>query len=436
MLGSTRFDVLEADRTGVADLSGALDRLLAGELGGVLVRGWVDAQPLERLVRVIEANLASDAPVLTSGFPLHFRSFFLGRALDLAATDGVGYFEEATRWAGELAELERLAESDLGARAAELLSLLGDGDPVEAPPGPDDTRYIPLTIRCHETGGFIPPHCEQTQRDRAQYDDLRHKLDPRSILGQAIALQAPAAGGELAVYRLRYDQLDPALIVDGRLLLANAYFELGELGAARLLLENLPENDLSPDRFWRKHYMLASVYLADASLNRALSGATNLVQLAKGISNSVYAARSVDFHGDVLRRMGQPDDAVAMFERNLATNIPPDWRRTALLKIVDLYVEENRLTNAVQRLQRLFIRHPGDPATGLAHLTLGELRLRQFYDLPDASRLQSTNLLSEALGHFDVILKAMPMRTWRANRGLDAAGRFGSGPVSLGRIFN
>ncbi len=213
---------------------------------------------------------------------------------------------------------------------------------------------------------------------------------------------------------------DP-LIVDGRLLLANAYFELGELGAARLILENLPENDLSPDRFWRKHYMLASVYLADASLNRALSGATNLVQLAKGISNSVYAARSVDFHGDVLRRMGQPDDAVAMFERNLATNIPPDWRRTALLKIVDLYVEENRLTNAVQRLQRLFIRHPGDPVTGLAHLTLGELLLRQFYGMPDASRFHSTNLLSQALGHFDVILKG------EADAGLEGKSWLGRG---------
>jgi len=197
---------------------------------------------------------------------------------------------------------------------------------------------------------------------------------------------------------------DP-LIVDGRLLLAKAYFELGELGAARLLLENLPDTGLSPERFWQKHHMLASVYLGEASLDRALGGATNLVQLAKGIADPVFAARSADFHGDVLLRMSQPDAAVGLYEQNLATNVPPDWRRSALLKIVDLYVEENQLSNAVQRLQRLFIRHPGDPATGLAHLTLGELRLRQFYRLPDASRLQSTNLLSEALGHFDVILK-------------------------------
>ena len=197
---------------------------------------------------------------------------------------------------------------------------------------------------------------------------------------------------------------DP-LIVDGRLLLANAYFELKELGAARLLLENLPDAGLSPERFWQKHHLLASVYLGEASLERAFSGATNLVQLAKGIADPVFAARSVDFHGDVLRRMSQPDAAVALYEQNLATNIPANWRRAALLKIVDLYVAENRLTNAVQRLELLFIRHPGDPATGLAHLTLGELRLRQFYGLPDASRLKSTNLLSDALGHFDVVLQ-------------------------------
>ena len=88
--------------------------------------------------------------------------------------------------------------------------------------------------------------------------------------------------------------------------------------------------------------------------------------------------------------MSQLDAAVVLYEQNLATNVPPDWRRSALLKIVDLYVEENQLSNAVQRLQRLFIRHPGDPATGLSHLTLGELRLRQFYELPDASRLNFT----------------------------------------------
>ncbi|MEE2947171.1 MAG: tetratricopeptide repeat protein [Verrucomicrobiota bacterium] len=227
-------------------------------------------------------------------------------------------------------------------------------------------------------------------------------LNKLGKLQECIAALEPADGPFQRAASAR--PADP-LIVDGRLLLANAYFELSELGAARLLLENLPDNGLSPVRFWRKHHMLSSVYLADASLKRALSGATNLVLLAKGIADPVYAARSVDFHGDVLRRMRQPDDAVALYERNLADNIPSDWRRTALLKIVDLYVEENRLTNAVQRLQRLFIRHPGDPATGLAHLTLGELRLRQFYEIPDANRLQSTNLLSEALGHFDVILK-------------------------------
>ncbi len=221
-------------------------------------------------------------------------------------------------------------------------------------------------------------------------------------LKESIAALEPADG---PFQRAASTRPGDPLIVDGRLLLAKAYFDLEELGAARLLLENLPDTGLSPERFWQKHHMLASVYLGEASLDRALSGATNLVQLAKGIADPMFAARSADFHGDVLRRMSQPDAAVGLYEQNLLTNIPSDWRRSALLKIVDLYVEENRLSNAVQRLQRLFIRHPGDPATGLAHLTLGELRLRQFYGLPDANRLQYTNLLSEALGHFDVILK-------------------------------
>ena len=195
------------------------------------------------------------------------------------------------------------------------------------------------------------------------------------------------------------------LIIDGRLLLANAYFELEELGAARLLLENLSDEGLSPERFWQKYHLLASVYLAETSLDRALSGATNLVQLAKGIADPVFTARSADFHGDVLREMEKLNEAILVYEQNLTTNVPVGWRRSALLKIADVYVQENRLSNAVQRLERFFIQHPNDPATSLSHMTLGELRLRQFYALPEAGRPRSTNLLSEAVGHFDVVLK-------------------------------
>ena len=136
------------------------------------------------------------------------------------------------------------------------------------------------------------------------------------------------------------------LVIDGRLLLANAYFELRELGAARLLLENLSDEGLSPERFWQKYHLLASVYLAEKSLDQALSGATNLVQLARGIADPVFTARSADFHGDVLRQMEKPDEAILVYEQNLTTNAPVDWRRSALLKIADVYVEGDRLSNA------------------------------------------------------------------------------------------
>ena len=186
------------------------------------------------------------------------------------------------------------------------------------------------------------------------------------------------------------------LVIDGRLLLANAYFELKELGAARLLLENLSDVSLSSERFWQKYHLLASVYLAEASLDRALEGAKNLVQFAKGITDPVFAARSIDFHGDVLTRMEKADEAISIYEQNLATNVPVDWRRAALLKISDVYLNEDRLSNAIHRLERFFIKHPNDPANGLSHMTLGELRLRKFYSIPESSRPNNTNLLSQA----------------------------------------
>ena len=196
------------------------------------------------------------------------------------------------------------------------------------------------------------------------------------------------------------------LIIDGRLLLANAYFELEELGAARLLLENLSDVSLSSERFWQKYHLLASVYLAETSLDRALNGAKNLVQFAKGIPDPVFTARSIDFHGDVLKRMQKSDEAINVYEKNLLTNVPVDWRRSALLKISDVYLNEGRLSNAIQRLERFFVKHPNDPANGLSHMTLGELRLRQFYEISESGRPKNTNLLSQAIGHFDVVLQS------------------------------
>ena len=194
------------------------------------------------------------------------------------------------------------------------------------------------------------------------------------------------------------------LVIDGRLLLANAYFEMKELGAARLLLENLSDEGLTPERFWQKYHLLASVYLAEKSLDQALSGATNLVQLARGIADPVFTARSADFHGDVLREMEAG-------RCHLGLRAKPDHQRTGRLAPVGPAENcrrvrgGNRLSNAVQRLERFFIQ-PNDPATGLSHMTLGELRLRQFYALPEAGKPKSTNLLSEAIGHFDVVLQS------------------------------
>ncbi len=196
------------------------------------------------------------------------------------------------------------------------------------------------------------------------------------------------------------------LIIDGRLLLANAYFELEELGASRLLLENISDVSLSSERFWQKYHLLASVYLAEASLDRALNGAKNLVQFAKEITDPIFTARSIDFHGDVLKRMNKSDEAISVYEQNLVTNVPVDWRRSALLKISDVYLSEGRISNAIQRLERFFVKHPNDPANGLSHMTLGELRLRQFYAISESSRPKYTNLLSQAIGHFDVVLQS------------------------------
>lgn len=203
------------------------------------------------------------------------------------------------------------------------------------------------------------------------------------------------------------------LVTRGQLLLAEALFAQKDHRAAEETLSALANRPLAPDLNWRRQYLLARAMQAQQKLDVALQTVTNLVTLS---TNAPLQAESTALHGEILQQLNQPDAAILVFEKNLAESVPAERRRQALLKVIELSLAQNQLTGAVQRLEAFLKLHPQDPALDLVHLSLGELRLKEYYALKQAAEKSGTapdlaaqtNLLQQAQAQLDQLLSAHP----------------------------
>lgn len=221
-------------------------------------------------------------------------------------------------------------------------------------------------------------------------------------------LQAPTGAFQQAAK----GSTNEAVLVRGGFLLAEALFAQKNFRAAEQTLTELAQRGLSPEAEWQRQYLLAQIELADRRAEAALLRVTNLVSIATTRSNALLHARSLTLKGEILEEQ-QPAAAAQAYEEITAIpGVGVDQKRQALLKLAELAVDQNRLTNAIQRLQSFLEQSPQDPATDLIRLTLGEVYLKQFHafagpgavtNTPTALAL-GTNLLASARGQFDLII--------------------------------
>ena len=184
----------------------------------------------------------------------------------------------------------------------------------------------------------------------------------------------------------------------GNLLLAEARLEINDHIGAQNAMNNLKGWELDQQQKWQRQYLLCRLALAAGEPNAALTATTNLVLLAE--ASGLAEARAQTFHlqSGIFESLQRLDDAAIVLTNNLVPGTPVRLKREALLKVIDLHIDRNQITNAIATLDRFSQDNTNDPALPLAFRTVGELRLRQYHRLPPTNRpsVTASNLLSLA----------------------------------------
>lgn len=205
------------------------------------------------------------------------------------------------------------------------------------------------------------------------------------------------------------------VLLEGSFLLAEALYAQKVFPAAEQTLTELAQRGLRPEAEWQRQYLLARIEMSDRRGPAALVRVTNLLGLAASRSNALLQAKSLTLKGELLEESA-PETAAQAYESIVQIpGVSAEQKRQALLKLVDLAVSQNRVTNAIQRLSLFLSQSTNDPAADLFRFTLGELHLKQYYALPaDANGVPqgaalpaATNLLHLARSQFDQIIGQM-----------------------------
>jgi TolA-binding protein len=201
----------------------------------------------------------------------------------------------------------------------------------------------------------------------------------------------------------------------GWLLLAEALMAAKDLLGAQEALSQLAARPMNPELDWERHFLLARLHLGQQRWPEALAQATNFWTAATNRLPRELLADAAAVHAEILERLGQPEAALQMYERNLAEGAPPPQRRHALQKTIELSLGQNKPLETFQRLEAFIAQHPQDTNLDLVRLTLGELRLKEYHALkasaagprPD-TRAALTNLLAQARTQFELVVTNYP----------------------------
>jgi TolA-binding protein len=163
---------------------------------------------------------------------------------------------------------------------------------------------------------------------------------------------------------------------EGYLLLGEAQFQVANYAAAETTLRSL-KGSLEPEIGWRWQDLLCRIQAAAGRPGDALQGTTNLLTQATATGQAGLIAQSYAFRAGMLERLDNPDEAIASYTNNLSPGTPAPMRWQAYEKITWLYRKQNKLAEAIVRLEQSLGQYSNRPAADIAWLTLGELRLQQ-----------------------------------------------------------
>ncbi|MBI3415650.1 MAG: tetratricopeptide repeat protein [Verrucomicrobia bacterium] len=203
--------------------------------------------------------------------------------------------------------------------------------------------------------------------------------------------------------------------VRARLLLAEVLFTQSEIPAAVEVLNDLSSRPLASEQKWKHQFLLARSALANQQPQAALAEVTNLLTLASAFGSRFEQAQTLALQADVLEQLNERKQAIAVLTNNLAEAVPASSQQQALVKIVELTLADGQISEAIQWLETLLARQPPPGLLDLARLTLGELRLKQYFAAKDpvagtneTPPAPATNLLALAQAQFTPIITNSP----------------------------
>jgi len=199
----------------------------------------------------------------------------------------------------------------------------------------------------------------------------------------------------------------------GSLLLGSALLGAGQLEPARAAAPTAGTVANRPDLDWERHDLLARIELAGPKPEAALAHVTNAVASAVAAQKPVLEAQSWNIEAEVYRKLNQPSNAVAAYEKIAgAEGLPIDQRRLAMLKSVELLSSAGNLTNAIVRLESYLSANTNEPSADLLRVKAGELWIDRFRALAaggwaGADQAAATNSLQRARGHLNLVANQM-----------------------------
>jgi TolA-binding protein len=194
-------------------------------------------------------------------------------------------------------------------------------------------------------------------------------------------------------------------LIPGKLLLAEAQLRANRAAAAQVTLDALAKASLSPAQAWEHAWLVTSLGLTNRQLDAAVVSSSNLLALATSAQSADLIARSHAFKGDILRQAGRTREAFSALTNNLAAETPPEWRRDAVLAIVELPLNSPQVPPAIELLSRLTAGPPSDPTVTATRVVVAELQLQRHFEGPEPG---STNGLAEARQLLQSVLSNKP----------------------------
>lgn len=222
------------------------------------------------------------------------------------------------------------------------------------------------------------------------------------------------------------------LVARGFIMLAEAHLSNGAPDKSEAALQRLSKARLNPELDWQRQYLRCRLFLFKDQTEAALQNTAHLLTAADASGQRVLQAESAAFQAGILERLGRIDDAITSYQKNLADGIPQARQRESLLKVTNLLLARDRLSEAAQVLDKFLAQYPNAEAADLALLTLGELRLRQheagsntnLTANPSSNPPAVTNYLQQASDALQTLATKFPQSPF-----------FGKGQLDLGWCF-